>query len=210
MTGSNPRIQLGKSIRVDLVGSTRVCGSQRPAQIIRVGPRAFRLVWRDCDNAGRTRRPQGDPGRTGSDPPRHHRHRGLQHTRRQVEDDRPRVCAQAHLRRSLVGARAGRERLLAATAVLDATLDLEQRRVNSRVQRLRRTRNAAIHGGTLSGVACATIADFAAYFAHQALNATISCYQLIQSGLVSNFTTMKIITVWAEAEIATTRLSGAA
>jgi hypothetical protein len=34
--------------------------------------------------------------------------------------------------------------------------------------------------------------------------------RLVQSGLVSNFTTMKIITVWAEAEIATTRLSGAA
>jgi hypothetical protein len=32
----------------------------------------------------------------------------------------------------------------------------------------------------------------------------------VQSGLVSNFTTMKIITVWAEAETATTRLSGAA
>src|SRR3984893_6012561 len=31
----------------------------------------------------------------------------------------------------------------------------------------------------------------------------------VQSGLVSDFTTMKIITVWAEAEIATTRLSGA-
>jgi hypothetical protein len=34
--------------------------------------------------------------------------------------------------------------------------------------------------------------------------------RLVQCGLVSNFTTMKIITVWAEAEIATTRLPGAA
>jgi hypothetical protein len=120
------------------------------------------------------------------------------------------VCALKRIHADHWLARERRERLLAATAVLDATLDLEQRRVNSRVQRLRRTRNAAIHGGTLSEVACATIADFAAYFAHQALNATISCYQLVQSGLVSNFTTMKIITVWAEAKIATTRLSGAA
>lgn len=55
---------------------------------------------------------------------------------------------------------------------LGTTFDVEKRHVTSRVERLRRTRNAAIHGGVLSEVACATIADFAAYLARMALNAT--------------------------------------
>ncbi|WP_373235092.1 hypothetical protein [Mycobacterium marinum] len=62
---------------------------------------------------------------------------------------------------------------LTSTAMLSATLDLEQLRFKTKVERLRRTRNAAIHGGILSETACATIADFAAYLAHQALTATI-------------------------------------
>ena len=62
---------------------------------------------------------------------------------------------------------------LTSSALLGTVLDLEQQRVYSKVQRLRRTRNAAIHGGTLSEVACSTISDFATYLAHQALNATI-------------------------------------
>jgi hypothetical protein len=62
---------------------------------------------------------------------------------------------------------------LSSATVLGVTLDVEQQRVDSRVERLRRTRNAAIHGGTLSEVACATISDFAAYLARQAMNATI-------------------------------------
>ncbi|TDZ77375.1 hypothetical protein DE4585_04769 [Mycobacteroides salmoniphilum] len=65
------------------------------------------------------------------------------------------------------------EDFLTSTATLGATLDLEKTRFDSKVARLRRTRNAAIHGGVLSETACATIADFAAYLARQALSATI-------------------------------------
>jgi hypothetical protein len=49
----------------------------------------------------------------------------------------------------------------------------EQRRVDARVKRLTRSRNAAIHGGPLSDAACGTIADFATTLAQQALNTTI-------------------------------------
>ena len=41
------------------------------------------------------------------------------------------------------------------------------------MKRLTRCRNAAIHCGPLSDVACGTIADFAAALARQALNTTI-------------------------------------
>lgn len=63
--------------------------------------------------------------------------------------------------------------ILASGAAIAAAFAVEQHRVDARVKRLTRSRNAAIHGGTLSGVACATIADFAATLARQALNIVI-------------------------------------
>jgi hypothetical protein len=54
-----------------------------------------------------------------------------------------------------------------------AAFDQERRRVNARVKRLTRSRNAAIHGGPLSDTACATIAEFATRLARQALTTTI-------------------------------------
>jgi hypothetical protein len=51
--------------------------------------------------------------------------------------------------------------ILSSGGALRAAITLEKHRLGVRVQRLRRTRNAAIHGGTLSEVACATISQFA-------------------------------------------------
>ncbi|OBF29437.1 hypothetical protein A5724_25700 [Mycobacterium sp. ACS1612] len=65
------------------------------------------------------------------------------------------------------------DEFLTNPAVLGTTFDAEKQHVSSRVERLRRTRNAAIHGGVLSETACATIADFAVYLARMALNATV-------------------------------------
>lgn len=62
---------------------------------------------------------------------------------------------------------------LTSTTTLGKILDLEQLRFRTKVARLRRTRNALIHGGTLSELACATISDFAAYLARHALNGAI-------------------------------------
>ena len=63
--------------------------------------------------------------------------------------------------------------ILSSGAALSAAFDVERHRVDARVKRLTRSRNAAIHGGPLSDVACSTIADFAAALARQALSTTI-------------------------------------
>jgi hypothetical protein len=63
--------------------------------------------------------------------------------------------------------------IMASGAALHAAFRVEQRRVETRVNRLTRSRNAAIHGGPLSEVACATIANSAVTLACQALNITI-------------------------------------
>ncbi|WP_409429288.1 hypothetical protein [Mycobacterium sp. SMC-11] len=59
---------------------------------------------------------------------------------------------------------------LASAGSLAAAFTQEQSRVNARVDRLRRSRNAAIHGGTLSAAACESIAVFAHRIARMALN----------------------------------------
>ncbi|MCV7051668.1 hypothetical protein H7H82_13870 [Mycobacterium heidelbergense] len=63
--------------------------------------------------------------------------------------------------------------ILTSPATIGAAFDEERRRVDARVRRLTRSRNAAIHGGTLSNEACATITDLAAVLAHDALNTSI-------------------------------------
>jgi hypothetical protein len=65
------------------------------------------------------------------------------------------------------------DNILSTGAALSAAFSGEQHRVNARVKRLTRSRNAAIHGGPLSDAACGTIADFATSLAQQALNTTI-------------------------------------
>lgn len=62
---------------------------------------------------------------------------------------------------------------LASARTLAAAFQEEQSRVNARVDRLRRSRNAAIHGGPLSAAACASIAEFARRIATMALNNVI-------------------------------------
>jgi hypothetical protein len=62
---------------------------------------------------------------------------------------------------------------LGSAATLAAAFQEEQSRVNARVDRLRRSRNAAIHGGPLSVAACESIADFARHIATMALNNVI-------------------------------------
>ncbi|KLO26524.1 hypothetical protein ABW16_19445 [Mycolicibacter heraklionensis] len=59
---------------------------------------------------------------------------------------------------------------LGSAGALAAAFQQEQSRVDARVDRLRRQRNAAIHGGTLSAAACETIALFAQRIARMALN----------------------------------------
>jgi hypothetical protein len=63
--------------------------------------------------------------------------------------------------------------ILASGAAIGAAFAVEQNRVDARVKRLTRSRNATIHGGPLSEAACGTIADFATTLAKQALNNTI-------------------------------------
>lgn len=58
---------------------------------------------------------------------------------------------------------------LSSAGTLAAAFQEEQSRVKARVDRLRRSRNAAIHGGTLSVAACESIADFARQIARMAL-----------------------------------------
>lgn len=59
---------------------------------------------------------------------------------------------------------------LASPGALAAAFQQEQSRVEARVNRLRRSRNASIHGGTLSAAACESIAVFAYRIARLALN----------------------------------------
>lgn len=63
--------------------------------------------------------------------------------------------------------------ILTSPATISTAFDEERRRVDARVRRLTRSRNAAIHGGTLSQEACATITDLAAVLAQDALNTSI-------------------------------------
>lgn len=65
------------------------------------------------------------------------------------------------------------DEILTSPATISTAFDEERRRVDARVNRLTRSRNAAIHGGTLSKEACATIADLAAVLAQDALNTSI-------------------------------------
>jgi hypothetical protein len=62
---------------------------------------------------------------------------------------------------------------LSSARALAAAFQEEQTRTNARVARLRRSRNAAIHGGPLSTAACESIADFARRIARMALNNVI-------------------------------------
>lgn len=65
------------------------------------------------------------------------------------------------------------EDTLSSGSALAAAFDAERRRVEARVNRLTRLRNAAIHGGPLSESACGTIAGFATTLARQAVTAAI-------------------------------------
>lgn len=62
---------------------------------------------------------------------------------------------------------------LVSAGALGAAFQQEQSRVSARVDRLRRSRNAAIHGGPLSAAACNSIAGFARQIARMALNNVI-------------------------------------
>lgn len=76
----------------------------------------------------------------------------------------------------ITGWRAGSLRVttsLSSPAAISTAFDAERRRVDARVKRLTRSRNAAIHGGPLSEAACGTITDCAVTLAQEALNATI-------------------------------------
>nr|UQB94730.1 hypothetical protein KN252_03545 [Mycobacterium intracellulare] len=63
--------------------------------------------------------------------------------------------------------------IISSGAALSLVFSNEQARVDSRVKRLTRSRNAAVHGGPLSEAACATIADFATVVAQSALHNNI-------------------------------------
>lgn len=63
--------------------------------------------------------------------------------------------------------------ILTSPATISTAFDEERRRVDARVKRLTRSRNAAIHGGTLSEAACSTITDLARVLAQDALNTSI-------------------------------------
>ena len=64
-------------------------------------------------------------------------------------------------------------------------MDEERQRVKARVARLRRSRNAAIHGGPLSAAACDSIADFARDLADQALNAVTQA--ILQNAAIPDY-----------------------
>ncbi|OHT87094.1 hypothetical protein BKG68_11045 [Mycobacteroides saopaulense] len=81
------------------------------------------------------------------------------------------------------------DQFLTDPGLLGTTFDVEKQHVGNRVERLRRTRNAAIHGGVLSETACATIADFAVYLAHMALNAAV--WAIVTGQPVSAHTTQR-------------------
>ncbi|ABL03215.1 hypothetical protein MUL_0513 [Mycobacterium ulcerans Agy99] len=59
--------------------------------------------------------------------------------------------------------------ILSSGASLGGAFAIEQQRLENRVARLTRSRNAAIHGGPLSSAACDSIADFATVIAQKAL-----------------------------------------
>lgn len=63
--------------------------------------------------------------------------------------------------------------IISSGTALGVAFANEQTRVEARVKRLTRSRNAAIHGGPLSELACATIADFATAVAQSALHNNI-------------------------------------
>lgn len=63
--------------------------------------------------------------------------------------------------------------ILSSSITLAAAFAVERQRLESRVARLTRSRNAAIHGGPLSAAACDSIADFAAVIARKALNTAV-------------------------------------
>jgi hypothetical protein len=65
------------------------------------------------------------------------------------------------------------DEILSSPAALSTAFDTERRRVDARVKRLTRSRNAAVHGGPLSEAACGTITDCAVTLAQEALNTTI-------------------------------------
>lgn len=58
---------------------------------------------------------------------------------------------------------------LSSGAALSGAFAIEQQRLERRVARLTRSRNAAVHGGPLSTAACDSIADFATVIAQKAL-----------------------------------------
>jgi hypothetical protein len=59
--------------------------------------------------------------------------------------------------------------ILSSGAALGGAFAIEQQRLKRRVDRLTRSRNAAVHGGPLSSAACDSIADFATVIAQKAL-----------------------------------------
>ncbi len=69
---------------------------------------------------------------------------------------------------------------LASGAAMTAAFAVEKQRVDARVKRLKRSRNATIHGGPVSEAACGTITDFAKTLAQQALNNTIWAFVIGQ------------------------------
>jgi len=96
------------------------------------------------------------------------------HPHRQPQDHCPCRNPPRDLCRSLAGAPlAESDEILTAPATISTAFDEERRRVDARVKRLTRSRNAAIHGGTLSKEACATITDLAPVLAQDALNTSI-------------------------------------
>lgn len=63
--------------------------------------------------------------------------------------------------------------ILSSGASLGGAFAIEQQRLENRVARLTRSRNAAIHGGPLSSAACDSIADFAVVIAQKALHTAV-------------------------------------
>jgi hypothetical protein len=63
--------------------------------------------------------------------------------------------------------------ILSSGTALSGAFATEQQRLKRRVDRLTRSRNAAVHGGPLSTAACDSIADFATVIAQKALNTAI-------------------------------------
>ncbi|SCY75974.1 hypothetical protein SAMN02799641_02868 [Rhodococcus erythropolis] len=63
--------------------------------------------------------------------------------------------------------------ILKDTAALKSQLEYDRTRVGALAQRLRRSRNAAVHGGVLSQDACESMANFAFDLALQALNVSM-------------------------------------